>query len=280
MPPPALRPYFTTFYITEIEAPGARVTDYLHPEWANIRIASGDLPEAAIDDGPTHRGMRAIVTGPTSTTVRFTIGTTRTWGIGLLPLGWARFVAAPAHAYADRIFDGEAEPRFAHVRELAANLFADAPDEAGELARITAHFAARDTGELPDRARIVACHAALVDPDVASVAQMVEASGLASHTVERLCRRHFGFSPRLLLRRQRLMRSLSQYMLDPSLRWIGAIDGNYHDQAQFVRDFRRFMGMSPREYGAMEHPVLAAVMRARVEAAGAAVQALHPPRAD
>jgi hypothetical protein len=66
------------------------------------------------------------------------------------------------------------------------------------------------------------------------------------------------------------MRSLSQYMLDPELKWIGAIDGHYHDQAQFVRDFRRFMGMTPRAYVAHPRPVLSAVMRARFEAAGAA----------
>jgi len=106
---------------------------------------------------------------------------------------------------------------------------------------------------------------------------MAEAAGLPAHTLERLCRRHFGFAPSLLLRRQRFMRSLAQYMIDPSLKWIGAIDGHYHDQAQFVRDFHRFMGMSPREYAARPHPVLSAVMRARQAAAGAAVQALHKP---
>jgi AraC-like DNA-binding protein len=37
-------------------------------------------------------------------------------------------------------------------------------------------------------------------------------------------------------------------MLDPSLKWIGALDGHYHDQAQFVREFREFMGMTPRQY--------------------------------
>jgi hypothetical protein len=43
--------------------------------------------------------------------------------------------------------------------------------------------------------------------------------------------------------------SLSQYMLAPSQKWIGALDGHYHDQAQFVREFRQFMGMTPSAYG-------------------------------
>lgn len=281
----ALRPYFTTFYLTEIHVPeggagNGRATDYLHPEWANLRVVEGMLPEARIAGQEPFGGVRAIVTGPTSTTVRFTIGTSRIWGIGLLPLGWARFVGAPANTLADRVFDASVEPAFADFRPLSETLFGAVPDEHGELARITAHFAARASADLPDTQRILACHDALIDSDVSTVAEMVEASGLPAHTVERLCRRHFGFTPRLLLRRQRFMRSLAQYMLDPSLRWIGAIDGHYHDQAQFVRDFHRFMGMSPSEYAALPHPVLSAVMRARQQSAGAAVQALHKPRRD
>jgi hypothetical protein len=83
----------------------------------------------------------------------------------------------------------------------------------------------------------------------------------------------------VLLRRQRFMRSLAKYMLDPSLHWIGAIDGNYHDQAQFVRDFREFMGMTPRDYAALDKPIIGAIMHERARFALAAVQALDAPEA-
>ena len=46
-PPLAQRPYFTTFYLTEIDIPeGQRVQDHLHPEWANLRLFQGTVPEA------------------------------------------------------------------------------------------------------------------------------------------------------------------------------------------------------------------------------------------
>jgi len=109
------------------------------------------------------------------------------------------------------------------------------------------------------------------------VAGMVERVDASQRTVERLCLRHFGFPPKLLLRRQRFMRSLAQFMLDRSLKWIGAIDQHYHDQAQFVRDFREFMGMSPRQYAAMPHPVLERFMYERARVHGAAVQTLDVP---
>ncbi|CAM4040932.1 HTH araC/xylS-type domain-containing protein [Novosphingobium lubricantis] len=277
-PPEPISRYFTTFYLTEISVPdGRRVTDHLHPEWANLRLCQGDLPDSELPGLPIARGYSAIVTGPTSTTVRFTVGTSRVWGIGFLPLGWARFMGEPASIHADRIYDAHAEPFLAPMRTLAASLFGPEPDAEAELARIVAHFSSGPDLPADVAARIQACHQALVNPDVSSVVEMAEAAGLPSYTLERICKKHFGFPPRLLLRRQRFMRSLVQYLFDPSLHWIGAMDSSYHDQAQFVRDFHRFMGMSPSEYAASPRPVLEAVMRARQQRVGTAVQALHAP---
>jgi AraC-like DNA-binding protein len=277
-PSPALRCYFTSFYLTEIEvADGGRVEDFLHPEWGGVRMIRGDLPDGEPLGGAPYSGIANIGMGPTCTTVRFCIGTSRIWGLGLLPAGWAKFIGEPASQLADAVHDVDAHASFAHLRPLSGAVIAGAPDEAAELARIDAFFMSHIGRASPDEERIIAVHAALLDEDVGNVHEMVDASGVKPHTLERLCRRYFGFAPSLLLRRQRFMRSLVHYMLDPSLKWIGAIDAHYHDQAQFVRDFHRFMGMSPREYAAQPHPILDAVMHARAIAAGAAVQALHPP---
>jgi len=110
------------------------------------------------------------------------------------------------------------------------------------------------------------------------VAELAARAGESTTTLNRLCHRAFGFTPKLLLRRQRFMRSLAQFMLDPSLRWIGALDGHYHDQAQFIREFRRFMGMTPGEYAALPHPVLDAFVNERLRVSGSPVQTLDPPR--
>ncbi|NLR73233.1 AraC family transcriptional regulator [Novosphingobium sp. ERN07] len=278
-PPAGLTPYFTTFYLTEISvANGARVIDHLHPEWGNLRFFRGDTPDSQMPGQAPLRGSASNFTGPTSTALRFTVGTTRTWGVGILPLGWARFVKQAANVHADHIYAVAEQPFLASFRPLAASVFGPEPNEAEELARITGFFLdALAAGHEPDDPRILACHAALLDTEIATVAEMAEAAHVPAHTLERLCRRHFGFPPRLLLRRQRFMRSLVQYMLDPSLHWIGAIDSHYHDQAQFVRDFHRFMGMSPSEYAATPKPILSEVMRARQEFMGSAVQALHAP---
>lgn len=277
-PPQSLRRYFTTFYLMEVTVPdGGTVTDSLHPEWGNLRLHSGSNPTATTLSGRTLAETSFAVTGPSSGAVRFTIGSTRMWGIGLLPLGWAKFVHARADTLADGLFDGHSSPHFSSFSSLAHGLFGPAPDPVRELDHITAHFLARSEEPVPDEERIVAVHAAMIDPETHTVARFAERAGLSQRTLERICERAFGFRPKLLLRRQRFLRSLAQFMLDPTLKWIGAIDAQYHDQAQFVRDFRQFMGQTPRRYAASVKPILGAVMHARAAFAGRAVQALDGP---
>lgn len=277
-PPQPLRRYFTTFYLMDVAVPdGGTVADSLHPEWGNLRLHRGATPVAETLDGRTLSGTTFAVTGPSSRAVRFTIGSTRMWGIGLLPLGWAKFVRIRADCLADGLFDGHASPDFAAFRPLAETVYAEKPDEQAELARIAAYFEARLEEPVPDEERILTVHAALVDPETRTATDFARRAGLSQRTLERVCARAFGFAPKLLLRRQRFLRSLAQFALDPSLKWIGAMDGQYHDQAQFVRDFRQFMGLTPRAYAASPKPILGAVMRARAAFAGKAVQALDGP---
>jgi AraC-like DNA-binding protein len=277
-PPEDLRRFLTTFYLTEIEvAEGGVVTDALQPEWANLRFFSGEKPDCWIEAGDHIEGASFVATGPSTRCTNFRLGKSRLWGMGLLPLGWAQFIRLPAADHANLVADGQAHPSFGSFAPLAASLFGAEPDETMELDRLITFFRARLADPSPDAERIFAIHAALVDPQVASVAELVDRVGVGQRTVERLCRRAFGFPPKLLLRRQRFMRSLSQFMLDPSLRWIGAIDSHYHDQAQFVRDFREFMGMTPREYAARPHPVLEKFIHERARVAGAPVQTMDRP---
>jgi AraC-like DNA-binding protein len=273
-----LRRFFTSFYYTEITPPpGETVTDFIQPEWANLRFFSGALPQAETRDGTRVTGTPFTATGPSCRTVRFEVGATRVWGIGLLPLGWAKFVRADAAQVADLLADGNEHPVFTQFAAISQTLFGPEEDVAAECARIGAYFLARIDEPVVDEDRIVAIHEALIDPEIVTVSALVERTGGTPRTIERLCRRTFGFAPKLLLRRQRFMRSLAQFMADPSMRWSGAIDGSYFDQAQFVRDCKQFLGMTPSQYAALDKPVLAAVMRERARTAGAAMQTLDRP---
>lgn len=280
MPSPALAPYFTTFYLTEVKVRDHdEIEDWLHPEWANIRFAQSPNMRAAIGTEPLRQAPRMIATGPTSLSGHFVSGPFRNWGIGIQPLGWARFCNGPASDLADTFCDGADCAAFAAFAPLLDLIYAGDPDPVAEAARIDAFLLSLLEQRPPaeDEARIHAAHTALMDQDVGSVGELAERLGMSARSLERLSLRAFGFSPKLLLRRQRFLRSLAQFMLDPSLTWISTLDWQYVDQAHFVRDFKRFMGMSPSQYAAQEHPVLRAAARARAAAAGAAVQILHTP---
>jgi AraC-like DNA-binding protein len=273
----ALAPYCSIIYLTEVEAPpGTRIEDYLHPEWANLRFIDGEPSRAGVGGEAPEATPSFVVVGPTSKATYFEVGPMRAWGIGFLPAGWAKFFAVPAEDFADRFIDGAAHPAFAAHAPLARRL-REANDVEAAARLLDDHFAGQIADAPRDDPAIFAAHAALVDDDLTSVSDLSGKLGISERSVERLSRRAFGFPPKLLLRRQRFLRSLARFMLDPSMSWIETLDYHYYDQAQFTRDFKRFMGMSPRAYAARAKPILAAAARARAAAIGEAVQGLHKP---
>ncbi|MFM5918358.1 MAG: helix-turn-helix domain-containing protein [Novosphingobium sp.] len=282
MPSPALAPYISTYYLTEVHLPaGEFIEDWLHPEWANLRFVSGGAWSSVLGEGPLEPMPQAILTGPTSLAAHFRLGGgARAWGVGILPLGWLRLLGVPASNHVDKTVALAGDPTGLPLAGLPDAAFAGGDGNAAdEAARIDAYLLNLLDRSPPheDEPKIRAAHAALVDEDMASVADLAERIAMSSRSLERLSLKAFGFSPKLLLRRQRFLRSLAQFMLDPSLTWIRTLDFHYVDQAHFVRDFRRFMAMSPRRYAGIDHPVLRAAAQGRAAAAGAAVQALHRP---
>ena len=143
LPREELRPYVTTYYLIEAQSAlaGPAIEDHLHPEWANLRFLRDYWSQSAIGDEPLRGSPAFAVTGPTSQATRFKITQTPdsrkggNWGIGLMPLGWAKFFDAPADEYADRFVDGNADPAFEALRELGAQLSQRFHGEPGDFER-------------------------------------------------------------------------------------------------------------------------------------------------
>lgn len=267
---------FTTFYHADLQvAGGGTVTDYLQPEWSNIRFFAGACPTSQIGDSHVS-GARFNATGPSSLPCHFELGSSRMWGVGFLPLGWARFMDAPAYDLANIACDGARHPVFAKFDCLSDVLCDPA------LTMEAQHEAIIDMlGRLMrpnrDEPRIIKIHAALVSGEFLAVGDLADACNMSIRTLERMCHRYFGFTPKLLMRRQRFMRSLTSFMLHKGSRWTEAMDGEYHDQAQFTREFSEFMTMTPSRYASLDHPILSSFMEARARIWGSAAQTLDPP---
>lgn len=268
---------FTSIYSMALEVhDGGVLVDYLQPEWANVRFFAGSSPDASIGQSAIS-GARLVATGPSALPCRFTLGSSRMWGVGFLPLGWARFFKADASSFANVICNGAAHPAFAKFDCLSDVLCNPEvhPDE-----QFAAIIAALDNLMHPSRddAKIARVHAAIVGSEHNSVHDLADACAMSIRTLERVCLRYFGFAPKLLIRRQRFMRSLTNFMVKDASRWTEAMDEHYHDQAQFTREFHEFMTMNPSEYAALEHPILSSFMEARARVWGSAAQTLDPPQ--
>ncbi len=281
-PHPDLHRYVTTYYVAEINsADGQEVTDLLHPEWGSVRyVCSGSVRGSAQPD-PMVPVPPVTLVGHSSRAARIGCASMRVVSFGLLPLGWHRFVGLPASRFADRSVDA-AEVK---SRTDFAGLF-DAVTAAKDIGEIAAIF---DNALLQallqnrrkdddEDALIEALHLALLDPEVSSVAEIAERLDINGTQLERLSKRVFGFPPKLLLRRQRFLRTLAPLMRQPEAKWGDILDPQYYDQAHFNRDFQRFFGMSPKKYLELDKPIVLAGAMARMEALGDPLQGLHAPR--
>ena len=269
--PADLAPCFTTIYHLAVDLPpGERMVDMLLPEWANMRFFSDTAAGPETASRLSAGAQRFQATGPSAQPTRFEIGRSRMWGMGLSPLGWARFVGAEAADYVNVVFDGESEEAFAGLTTLCGPLCRSEADLEHQFGAAVVQL--REAAPMPkDADRILAVQNAMADPYLTHVDDFAGRLGLSKRTLERLCKRHFGFSPRVLLRRQRLVRTLGAFLTEPGS-WTSVIDRHYHDQAHFVHEFKSFMGMSPSEYAAMPHPVLGAFAAERRRIWGSPVQ--------
>ncbi len=267
---------FTTFYHMELDvADGGSVTDYLQPEWGNLRFFGGATPTSKIGNA-TISNARFNATGPSSLPLKFSLGASRMWGIGILPLGWARFIDGHASDLANTAHDGSTHPAFARFDCLSDVLCDPMLDKEAQFDAIVDAME-RMMRPSRDDAKIKKVHAALVSGEHVGVGDLADACAMSIRTLERVCHRYFGFTPKRLMRRQRFMRSLTSFMLHRGSRWTEAMDEEYHDQAQFTREFTEFMTMTPSAYAALDHPILSSFMEARARIWGSAAQTLDRP---
>ena len=275
-PPPEFEGCFTSFYLFDLNVDdGGRIEDYLQPEWGNLRFFSGKTPISTLGDYSVS-GARFVATGPSSLPSAFKVGTARMWGIGLLPLGWARFMDVDAAALANVGGDGEKMPAFQKFAGLCDVLCDASYSEDDQIAAMIEGMR-KLMKPNRDEPKIMRVHKALMDVKLTSVAEFASEVAMSVRTLERVCSRYFGFPPKLLMRRQRFMRSLTTFLLQQGSNWTEAMDEHYHDQAHFTREFREFMTMNPTEYAALDHPVLAAFMAARARDYGSPAQTLDMP---
>lgn len=275
IPAQSLLRYVSTYYFFRIETGDEEQEDLLHPEGGSAHFTLSGSSRGNIVTEPPLPTPAANVTGPTGKASRIFCKSMFLAGIGILPLGWHRLIKTPADRWANRVGD-LSHPEFSVFKEIWDRL--QGMSEPEEMAALFDSILMRSVQQ-PDplETDIENIHEVLADPNISSVADLADATGIVQQRLERLCRRIFGFPPKRLLRRQRFLRTLGSVMLDPDLKWTAALDDQYFDQAHFNRDFQEFMGMSPSQYLAMPRPISIPSTLARASQVGHPLQALQGP---
>lgn len=98
-----------------------------------------------------------------------------------------------------------------------------------------------------DVSRIV--YAVLSDRSVLRVEDLVARYGLPKRTLQRLFAKYVGVTPKWVIQRYRLHEAAEQLEKDPAVNQPElALALGYSDQAHFIRDFKRIVGVSPAAY--------------------------------
>lgn len=274
-PDPALDGLVSGYHVYSAGPPGSPVWDELFfPGWSNIRLTLIDggwqcgsvgqpilpVPELSLF-GPASRGVHSRSSGGLMV------------GAGITPLGWHRLFSAPAYTLADRI-----EPLAEHLSHVPQDLMTRCqtdPSPDAIKAVFDQWLVACLRPVSPSAHLVASLFKRLTDFDDMDLSDVETALCLSPSQSRRLARNHFGFPPKLLLRRMRFLKSITSIIGAPDSNWSGAIDDRYFDYAHFVRDCQHFLGMAPRKFLALDRPMTRLSMAMRTKQLGAPVQGLH-----
>jgi AraC-like DNA-binding protein len=275
-PAAELRGAITSYYLVQVTGRGM-VEDQLYPEWPNFRVTLSGGWLAKFPGSDWAPVPRANVTGALERALPVRGSEGLLVGVGLMPQGWPRLVGVDASGFANRTRP-LADAIGPVAGALQERLTAAAADGDGAIYAVLDETFAGLLRPAPDADLVRAAHATLQDPGVRTVADWAEAMGLSSRQLQRISLKVFGVSPKRLLRRQRVLRTLAAMVEAPEGTWTQFLDDQYVDQAHFIREFRHYMGVTPQAFLARPSSFMAEAWRRRKAALGYPVQVLQPAR--
>jgi len=277
-PAAPLRDYLTGYAVLDsVVTKTGHGMEWMLPGWAQIWIVMTPEPitvrigNRAYEPIPT-----ALLYGVTSRAMPISARGGVTICIEISPLGWARLFSRSAEAVRDQLVPLESVLPGALVGELASRLARS--DRALEVKGVlddlfSRHLAAPN----PDEPAIRKIWKAIADENVADLTNAASMHGINPRTASRLSKQYFGFPPKLLIMRSRFLRALLPLIEAGPAADHKAVPKGYHDRSHFLRDGRRFLGMTPRQFAAHPSPYVAATRRARSLVIGSPLPSLDTP---
>ncbi|HET7843807.1 MAG TPA: helix-turn-helix domain-containing protein [Xanthomonadales bacterium] len=175
-------------------------------------------------------------------------GRGRVFGVKFRPGGFRPWLGRAVATITDRRIDpadvfGPAVAPLEHA-------IAACDDELAMIEHATAFLCARMPPPDATVERVAALAAAVAsNRAITRVEHLRALAGLDTRALQRLFRDYVGVSPKWVINRYRLHEALEQIAAGDAIDWAAlALDLGYFDQAHFIRDFRRLVGVSPAAY--------------------------------
>ena len=264
----ALAPYLGGYHIFKTRvAPGVLHEEMVLPAWTNIQIQTWGEDWSIRNTKNSFDPLpRAMVAGPTSGAQFCRVVNGDVIGVYLMPRGWARFITSDCSKWADRI--DEMGLLLGKDAEALTHEVMDAPDVEGQVAAFERFFLRRLAETKPEHPHVATIEAMLIDPDIRTVEQLSDATGMPDWQLARFVRRNFGFTPKMLIRRARFIRTIVRIREAQDQNMAMIVDDAYVDQSHFIRDCRDFLEMTPSQFAAKYQPVARATIDERTRVLG------------
>jgi AraC-like DNA-binding protein len=176
-------------------------------------------------------------------------------GCGLTPAGWQILTQALplANGALPLPFDGA--ERLADACMMAG----DAPTQAATLdSYLQAQFSAAPTAD----PRIAVIDAWVVGGDGWDVDTLAATLALSRRSLERLTVRTHGSTPKRLAAKYRALQAAGQLAVGTTTNWRDAVAvGGFADQPHFIREFKRFVGLTPQQLHHRPESLVALLLR-------------------
>jgi AraC-like DNA-binding protein len=265
--PPAapLRGLISSYYLFETDH--AHISDVLRAELPQMRFLLQGHGQISYGEGLPQPMPFASIAGPSMHAIRFeACGPFRLLGAGLLPAGWSALIGESAEQFSDRLCDLHA---LAPAAVDSAYLrMAEAVTARQMTAAADAFFLLLSMRAKPPPLWFTrTTDTWLADSPDPDVGRLVAELGMSARQVERLMLRHYGGPPKLIARKFRTLQAAVRLGLDPEGGWESAAAGVFYDQSHFIREFRRFVGMTPGQFTAEGAPWITRLTIAKRSAA-------------
>jgi AraC-like DNA-binding protein len=257
-PHPKLRHLIRHYYLFDVALPDdTTIHDRFITENANLHIVIGGKWTVHTRGDGEFIPPPITLAGPNSYPILVTSkGSFRSFGIRVQPLGWGALIDAPACELADHMLPAADFLGAETTAKIADVIAAPLGDEA-KIDTIEAALISR----LQKRAkRLSPVVRAVQDLIATHPINRVDELGARVETsprqLERLSKDAFGFSPKTMLRRARIRRTIEAMKGYSDVNWQSRVEQDFADQSHLIHEFRRFTGLTPTSYLKRPSPLM------------------------